>query len=109
MTNEKLIFVFFTAPDEPTAEKMADRLLEDRVAACVSRISNVVSVYRWKGRIEKNNEILLIAKSRVTRFKELEEAILHLHPDEVPEIVAVQASAVHEAYAKWLADETTAN
>lgn len=107
MTNEKLIFVFFTAPDDAAADKITERLLEERIAACVSRVPNILSVYRWKGKVERSDEILLIAKTRVNRFKEVEEAIIHLHPYEVPEIVAVQASAAHEAYAKWVAEETS--
>jgi len=62
----------------------------------------VRSIYRWKGAIEREEERLLLVKTRADRFEALREAILSLHPYEVPEVVAVPIEAGSAAYLRWL-------
>lgn len=106
ITSEKLLLVLLTAPDSDTADKLTNALLEDRVAACVTRIPGALSLYHWEGGIERSEEIVLLVKTRSSRFGELERTVLRVHPYETPEIVAVQASAVLEKYAEWVVRET---
>jgi periplasmic divalent cation tolerance protein len=89
------------------AERIAHALVERRLAACVNVVPGVVSVYRWKGAIERDEERLLLIKTRADRFAALRDAILELHPYEVPEIVALPVGEGSPAYLAWL-DESVA-
>lgn len=86
------------------AERIARSLVEKGVAACVNVVPGVVSFYRWKGRLERDAEVLLVIKTRGERFEELKTALLAEHPYEVPELVALPITAGHERYLEWLAD-----
>ena len=86
------------------AERIARSLVEKGVAACVNVVPGVVSFYRWKGRLERDAEVLLVIKTRGERFEDLKAALLAEHPYEVPELVALSIAAGHERYLEWLAD-----
>ena len=85
------------------AERIARSLVENGFAACVNVVPGVVSFYRWKGRLERDAEMLLVIKTRGERFEELRAALLAAHPYELPELVALPISAGHEPYLEWLA------
>ena len=102
-----LIVVLCTAPDEAVAEKLARGLVEARLAACVNAISVVKSFYRWQGKVEADAEIQLIVKTQQARFDEVAEWLNENHPYDVPEIVALPASAVSKSYLQWAIAETT--
>ena len=68
----------------------------------------MTSIYRWRGEVEKNEEILLVIKTRGERFEALREAIVSLHPYEVPEVIALPSRRGHAPYLAWL-DEAVAN
>ena len=104
---DQLIVILCTVPDEATAEKMAKGLLEERLAACVNAIPSVKSFYRWQGKIETDNEIQLLIKTRSKRFDELAAWISANHPYEVPEVVAIPASQVSDAYLAWAVEQTS--
>jgi periplasmic divalent cation tolerance protein len=104
---DQLIVILCTVPDEATAEKMAKGLLEERLAACVNAIPRVKSFYRWQGKIQTDNEIQLLIKTRSERFDELAAWISENHPYEVPEIVAIPASQVGDAYLAWAVEQTS--
>ncbi len=91
------------------AEHLARLLVERRVAACVNVVPGVVSLYRWKGRVERDDERLLVIKTRVERFEELRAALIALHPYEIPEIIALPVSAGHEPYLAWLSESVAAD
>lgn len=100
------LIVITTVPDENLAVKITESLLQQQLAACVHVLPSGRSHYRWKGELESAVEITLIIKTRADRYAELESAITHLHPYEVPEIVALSAVAGLPAYLKWIVDET---
>ena len=104
---DQLIVILCTVPDEATAEKMAKGLVEERLAACVNAIPGVKSFYRWQGKIETDTEIQLLIKTRAERFDELAAWISENHPYEVPEIVAIPAARVSDAYLAWATEQTT--
>ena len=91
-----------TAASREEAGRIADMLIENRLAACVQMLPAVESVYRWQGSIERSSEVLLIAKTELGRFAELETQVRAMHSYETPEIVAVPASAISEPYSTWL-------
>ena len=84
------------------AERIARALVERRLAACVNVVAGVVSFYRWKGAVEKEEERLLVIKTRAERLEALREALVELHPYEVPELVALPVEAGHAPYLAWL-------
>jgi len=96
------IVVLSTVGGADEAERIAERLVEQGLAACVNVLPDAISIYRWKGRVERDEERLLLIKTRAERFEALREAILSLHPYEVPEIVALPIAAGHEPYLAWL-------
>jgi periplasmic divalent cation tolerance protein len=89
------------------AERIARALVERRLAACVSVVPGVVSVYRWKGAIERDEERLLVIKTRAERLEALGRALVELHPYEVPELVALPIEAGHAPYLAWLDESIT--
>jgi periplasmic divalent cation tolerance protein len=84
------------------AERIARALVERRLAACVNVVPGVVSVYRWKGAVERDEERLLVIKTRAERLEALRQALVELHPYEVPELVALPVEAGHAPYLAWL-------
>jgi len=84
------------------AERIATALVERRLAACVNVVPGVTSVYRWKGDVQRDAELLLVIKTRADRLEELRKVLLSLHPYEVPELVALPIEGGHAAYLEWL-------
>jgi len=89
------------------AERIARALVEQRLAACVSIVPGVVSVYRWREGVEREEERLLVIKTRRDRLEALQSTLVSLHPYEVPELVAFGVEAGHAPYLAWL-DESVA-
>lgn len=86
------------------AERIARVLVERRLAACVNVVPGVVSFYRWQGAVERAEERLLVIKTRGERLPALREALLSLHPYELPELVTLPIEDGHEPYLAWLDD-----
>ncbi len=104
-TVAEVLVVLTTVPDAATAERLAARLVADRLAACVNVLAPVRSVYRWKGTVETAAEVPLLVKTTRERYAALEDALRALHPYELPEIVALPVAAGLEAYLAWVAEE----
>jgi periplasmic divalent cation tolerance protein len=100
------VLVFCTCPDEAVAERIANALVEERLAACVNRLPGVVSTYRWKGETHRDSECLLLIKTTVERFDALRERIVAVHPYELPEVIAVDVILGLSPYLDWIASET---
>jgi len=100
------LVIFTNCPDEATAERIARVLVEQRLAACVNRLTPVQSTYRWQGAVEQAVEVPLLIKSTRARYPELEAAIRSLHPYTVPEIIALPIAAGYAPYLRWVEDET---
>ena len=100
------ILVLSTVARAEDADAIARELVQRGLAACVNVVPGVVSIYRWKGRLEREEERLLLIKTRRARFAALREALVALHPYEVPEIVALPIEAGHPPYLAWI-DEAT--
>src|ERR671926_1475021 len=96
------IVVFMTAANGEEATRLADMLVGAHLAACVQILPEIESVYRWQGKIERQSEILLLAKTTNDKFEELEREVRALHSYEIPEIVAVPVIAGSAPYLEWL-------
>lgn len=100
------LLVITNLPDRAAAEKLADALIEKRVAACVNILAPCRSVYRWKGAVQHDEEHPLLIKTSAERYAALEAAIRAGHPYELPEIIAVPIERGLAAYLDWVAAET---
>ncbi|HEY0634377.1 MAG TPA: divalent-cation tolerance protein CutA [Gammaproteobacteria bacterium] len=94
--------VLTTCPDQESAEALATSLVEARLAACVNVVPGIRSVYRWKGEVVRDGELLLVIKSRDDRFDTLKAAIIARHPYELPEVIALTISDAHLPYLAWI-------
>ena len=100
------IIVFITASKEDEAVTIAKALVEEKLAGCVNIIRNLRSIYRWKGNIEDDKEVLMIAKTKKKLFKALEKKVKELHSYSVPEIIAMPITEGSKDYLKWLNNAT---
>ncbi len=96
------IIVYTTCPNDEVARTISHRVVADGVAACVHRHSAGISVYEWEGRIEEDEEVLLMIKTKEKLYPRLQAAILEQHPYDVPEIVAVSIDNGLPAYLRWI-------
>ncbi|HEX9912619.1 MAG TPA: divalent-cation tolerance protein CutA [candidate division Zixibacteria bacterium] len=103
---EDFIVILVTASSEEEAKKIAQSLVEKRLVACVNIIKDVQSVFRWKGKISDEKELLLIIKTRKKLYKNVEEEIKTLHAYEVPEIIALPIISGSKDYLYWVDSET---
>ncbi len=93
-------------PDRQAAESIARALVEDGLAACGNVVGPVTSVYRWKGRMRRDPEVLLLLKTRRTLVGRCAQRARSLHPYELPEVIAVPVVGGLPAYLDWVGTET---
>ena len=108
MNDDDLVLVLTTMPDDDRAEAFAATLVSERLAACVTISAPILSVYRWKGTIEREAERQVAIKTRRRLLPALAARVRTLHPYEVPEWIALDVEA-SSAYAAWLRDATGAD
>ena len=101
-TPDQPIIVFLTAASVDEANRLADMLVDKGLAACVQIMPEMDSVYRWQGKVERQREVLLIAKTLSSNFVEVEREVVKLHSYETPEIVAFPLTAGSAPYLEWL-------
>ncbi len=94
--------VSITAPDRETGRRLARQLVESRLAACVQVIDPILSLYRWKGEVKEEAEVLLLAKSSQELLPRIGELLAREHPYELPELAAVPIADGSPAYLQWL-------
>ena len=98
--------VLATAPDETAARTLAEVVVAEGLAACVTLVPGVLSVYRWRGELRHDSEVLLVMKTTAARSVELRERVVALHPYEVPEVLCLAVEDAHEPYLAWVHEET---
>jgi periplasmic divalent cation tolerance protein len=103
------ILVFTNLPDRAAAMELAQKLVDEGVAACVNVLADCTSVYRWEGRNESVSEVPVLIKTLAEHYAQLEQLIKDAHPYELPEIIAVPIVSGLPAYLKWIAEETSAS
>ena len=101
MDNDPIV-VFMTAANGEEATRLADMLVGAHLAACVQILPEMESVYRWQGKVERQAEVLLIAKTTRSKFDELEREVRALHSYDTPEIVAIPIVTGSAPYLEWL-------
>ena len=104
--DDDAIVVFMTAANVEEATRLADMLVGAHLAACVQILPEMESVYRWQGKVERQAEVLLIAKTTLGKFDELEREVRALHSYDTPEIVAIPILTGSAPYLEWLNQAT---
>jgi periplasmic divalent cation tolerance protein len=99
---DKVLVAFTTCPTPEVAERIANTLVTERLAACVNRLPGVTSTYIWEGAVQNDAEVLLIIKTTAERFEVLKERLAGLHPYELPELIAIPVCAGSERYLDWV-------
>jgi periplasmic divalent cation tolerance protein len=100
------LLVLTNLPDRDAAERIADTLIGQQLAACVNILAPCRSVYRWKGEVQHDEEHPVLIKTTAERYPALEQALRAAHPYELPEIIAVPIERGLPAYLAWVAEET---
>lgn len=95
---------FMTAPDAETAERIVRVLVEERVVACGNILPGLTSIYRWRGTVERDAEVLVILKTTADGVDRLLERAPALHPYEVPEVLVLEVGSGHPPYMDWLGE-----
>jgi periplasmic divalent cation tolerance protein len=101
---EETLLVLSTFPDAERARAVANAVVSERLAACANLVPQVESIYRWQGKVETSQEVLVIFKTTHGRYQQLEERLRALHPYEVPEIISVQILGGSFAYLNWVVE-----
>ncbi len=97
-----MLIIFTTVADPAEAETLADRLVSEKLAACVQILPPMTSVYFWEGEVQKDQEHLLMIKTLSEKFGEVEAFLNKEHTYDVPEIVALKPESVSADYSSWL-------
>ncbi len=98
------VLIFVTCASVKEADHIADILLCKRLASCVSLLPGIKSRFRWKGRIEKAEEVLLTAKTRKSKFAAIDREVRRAHSYDVPEVIALPVICGSKDYLRWISD-----
>lgn len=102
----QIFVILITTPNRREAVRIGQAVVKKKLAACANILSPVTSIFRWKGRIEKSREALLIMKTTSRRYAALAKTISSMHPYEVPEIIALKVTKGLPRYIAWVHRET---
>lgn len=96
------LVIFVTTPDVPTAEMIARSVVEEKFAACVNVLPGVRSFYQWEGKLQHDQEALLVIKTTKVLFPKIESCVRAMHPYDVPEIIACPVIRGSQPYLSWI-------
>lgn len=99
-----MVVCLVTAASPEEAQRIARILVDERLAACVNVVPGVRSVYRWQGKVEEADELLLVIKTTRERFEALRDRVVSLHSYQVPEILALPVEDAATAYRAWVVE-----
>ena len=102
MPGRQPLVVLVTAPSEAAALEIGRTLVDEHLAACVSVVPGITSIYRWEGQREETAEALLVIKTRPEGYAALQSRVLELHPYSVPEVLGLPVAEGAPAYVQWI-------
>jgi periplasmic divalent cation tolerance protein len=100
------VVVFVTVGSAAEGERIAEVLVGERLAACVNIVGPIRSVYWWENAVQREEELLLIAKTRATQFAQIEARVRAVHSYATPEVIALPITLGSRPYVEWLLRET---
>jgi periplasmic divalent cation tolerance protein len=101
-TGGRYRIVLVTCASVAEARRIGRSAVEKKLAACANIVTGVESIYRWKGKVERAREVLVVMKTNAGRLRELEREVTRMHSYDVPEFVAVPVVAGSREYLKWI-------
>jgi periplasmic divalent cation tolerance protein len=101
---DNIVLAISTFPDRETARRISKDLVTAKLAACANILPPIESIYRWKGKVERGNETLVLFKLSEDRQAAFQEKLRSLHPYEVPEIIFVPISSGLPEYLRWVSE-----
>ncbi|MHA1733316.1 MAG: divalent-cation tolerance protein CutA [Promethearchaeota archaeon] len=104
MGSTRATIFFVTVPDEKVGREIAHTLVGERLVACASIVPGLTSVYRWKGKVEEDSELLLILKTTTEKAGKVVERVPQLHPYDTPECVGFNIEVGLPKYLQWVVD-----
>jgi periplasmic divalent cation tolerance protein len=96
------IVIFITASNKKEAKKIAEKLIKNKLAACVNIVNKIESLFWWQAKVDKASEVLLIVKSRKDKLAKIIAAVKSAHSYDVPEIIALPIIGGYKPYLKWI-------
>ncbi len=102
----QVVLLYVTFPDLAEAERVGHALVERRLAACVNILPGMISHYRWRGALERAEEVVMIAKTRASLADDVTKAVRELHSYETPAIMTIPMTGVESNYLAWILDST---
>ena len=106
---ENSLLVFVTVPSLKEGERIGEKLVEKKLAACVNIVPHLYSIFFWQGKIEKEGELLLIIKTMPDCMEKLIEKVKKIHSYDVPEIIALPVVQGNQDYINWIYESTRQN
>ena len=103
---ERAVFVYTTYPSIVEAEKAGRALINRKVAACVNILPGMISLYRWEGKVERGEEVVMIIKTRASLAEPVRAAVKEMHSYTTPAILVLPLESVDANYLEWLLAET---
>ena len=107
MENEEKVVIYITTGTDEEAQKVAEELLKQRKAACVSILPGVSSTFWWQDKLDSAQEILLIVKTKASLVNEIVRLVTEIHSYDVPEIIALPIVGGNRDYLEWIGKEVT--
>ena len=107
MENEEKVVIYITTGTDEEAQKVAEELLKQRKAACVSILPGVSSTFWWQDKLDSAQEILLIVKTKASLVDEIVRLVTEIHSYDVPEIIALPIMGGNRDYLEWIGKEVT--
>ena len=103
-TNGQYRIVLVTCASITEARRIGRSVVEKKLAACANIVTGVESIYRWKGRVERAREVLVVVKTTESRLRKLEREVKRVHSYEVPEFLVVPIVAGSREYLQWIGE-----
>ena len=104
---DHLLLVLITAPDLEIAQKLARALVTNQIAACVNIVPSLLSIYSWEEKVQEDQEVLLLVKTREELLEDHLLPLIHdLHPYDLPEIISLPIVGGSKSYLNWIREET---
>jgi periplasmic divalent cation tolerance protein len=102
----QILVILVTVVNKKEAVRIGEEMVNAKLAACANIIPRIQSIYHWKGKVVKAQEVLLILKSTRPRYRALEKAIKAMHTYETPEIIGLPVKEGLDQYIGWVRSET---
>ncbi len=103
---EQAMLVYCTVPNADEAKSISRLLIRKKLAACCNVIPGIISIYRWEGEVQEENEVLLLIKTSLKKYDQVEKEIKMIHSYSIPEIIATPVVQASQAYLDWIIQMT---